>query len=72
LVEVLLYTELALVLDASYQLEDTWDQCYSALCDETNSAEATVADSGVVEGLTLYADFLDGEGVLSLVVVLPE
>jgi hypothetical protein len=72
LVEVLLYTELALVLDASYQLGDTWDQCYSALCDETNSAEATVADSGVVEGLTLYADFLDGEGVLSLVVVLPE
>jgi hypothetical protein len=52
-VKVLLYIGLAMVLVASCQLEDTWGQCCSVLSDETNSAEAAVADSAVEEVLAL-------------------
>jgi hypothetical protein len=52
-VEVLLYIGLAMVPVANCRLEDIWGQCCSVLHDETNSAEAVVADSAVAKDLAL-------------------
>jgi hypothetical protein len=53
LVEVLLYTELAMVLAVGCQLEDTWGRCFFVLRVEVDSAEAIVVDSAAVEVLVL-------------------
>jgi gamma-glutamyltranspeptidase len=52
-VEVLLYIELAMVLTTSCQLEDIWGRCCFVLLDGTNSVEAAMADSAVMEVLAL-------------------
>jgi hypothetical protein len=52
-VEVLVYTELAMVLAARCWLQEIWDLCCSALRHETNSIEAAVPDSAVAEVLAL-------------------
>jgi hypothetical protein len=53
LAEVLLYTELAMVLVASYQRADTWGQCCFVLHNETNSIEAAMTNSVVAEVLAV-------------------
>jgi hypothetical protein len=72
-VEVLLCIEAATELDVGCQVGDTYCRCFFVLTGEVYFAEEfAMADAIAVKALALRTHVPGGEGVLLLIVVLPE